>query len=96
MQIFVFARLHARPGMREQVRQAMFEVQLHTRVEPGCLEYGGFHSVRDPDEFYIHSRWIDRASFERHAALSHTMRFIETVEPLIDHEFKASLAEQLW
>ena len=96
MEIFVFARLHARAGMRDAVRQAMFEVQGPTREEPGCLSYGGFHSVRDPDEFYIHTRWQDRAAFDRHAELPHTIRFVETVEPLLDHPFRVTLAERLW
>jgi quinol monooxygenase YgiN len=96
VEIFVFARLHARPGKRSDVHQAMFEIQGPTRLEPGCLSYGAFHSVRDPDEFYIHSRWNDMAAFERHAALPHTVRFVEAVEPLLDHPFKVTLAEQLW
>jgi quinol monooxygenase YgiN len=96
MEIFVFARLHARPGKRNEVHQAMFDVQGPTREEPGCLGYGAFQSVRDPDEFYIHSRWKDMAAFERHVGLAHTVRFAERVEPLLDHPFKATLAEQLW
>ena len=96
MEVFVFARLHARPGMQSLVRQAMFEVQGPTRTEPGCLAYGAFRSVRDPDEFYIHSRWIDMAAFESHAQLAHTIRFVDAVEPLLDHPFKVTLAEQLW
>lgn len=95
-EIFVFARLHARLGTQDDVRQAMFEVQGPTRQEPGCLSYGAFRSVRDSGEFYIHSRWKDMAAFERHAALPHTMRFVEAVEPLLDHPFKATLSEQLW
>jgi quinol monooxygenase YgiN len=94
--IFVFARLHALPGKRSDVQQAMFDVQDPTRREPGCLSYGAYHSVRDPDEFYIHSRWSDMAAFERHAELPHTVRFVEVVEPLLDHAFRATLAEQLW
>ena len=81
--IFVFARLHARPGKQRAVHQAMFEVQGPTRQEPGCLNYGAFRSVRDPDEFYIHTHWKDMASFERHAELAHTVRFVEVVEPLL-------------
>jgi quinol monooxygenase YgiN len=96
MQIYVFARLRARPGRAAEVQQAMFEVQGPTRVEPGCLAYGGFRSIRDPDEFTIHSAWIDLESFERHAELPHTLRFLEAIEPLLDHPFKAILAEKLW
>ena len=96
MEVFVFARLHARPGKRSEVHQAMFEVQGPTRREPGCLSYGAFRSVRDPDEFYIHTRWKDMATFERHAELAHTVRFVDRVEPLLDHPFKVTLSEQLW
>lgn len=96
MEIFVFARLHARPGKRDDVQRAMFQVQGPTRREPGCLSYGAFHSVRDPDEFYIHSRWKDMEAFERHAELPHTTRFVESVEPILDHPFLVTLAEQLW
>jgi len=96
MEIFVFARLHARPGKREAVRQAMFEVQGPTRREPGCLAYGAFQSVRDADEFHIHSRWADMAAFERHAELPHAVRFVEVVEPILDHPFKATLSQRLW
>jgi quinol monooxygenase YgiN len=94
--IFLFARLHARPGKGREVLKAMFEVQGPTRQEPGCLNYGAFQSVRDPDEFYIHTCWRDLAAFERHAELSHTVRFVEDVEPLLDHPFKVTLSEQLW
>jgi quinol monooxygenase YgiN len=94
--VFVFARLHARPGQRSDIRQAMFEVQGPTRAEPGCLSYGAFQSLRDADEFYIHSRWQDTAAFERHALLPHTLRFVAAVEPLLDHPFAATVAQQLW
>ena len=74
----------------------MFEVQGPTRKEHGCLSYGAFQSVRDPDEFYIHTRWTDMAAFERHAELPHTVTFVAAVEPLLDHPFKVILSKQLW
>jgi quinol monooxygenase YgiN len=95
-QIFIFARLHARAGMRDEVRRAMFDVQGPTRLEPGCLSYGGFQSVSDPDEFYIHTHWRDLDAFEHHAELPHTVRFLETVAPLLDHRFMVTRARQLW
>lgn len=96
MEVVVLARLHARAGKRSEVQRAMHAVQGPTRAEPGCLAYGAFRSLRDPDEFYIHSRWQDMAAFERHADLPHTVRFLESIEPLLDHSFRASLLEQLW
>lgn len=77
------------------VRRAIYDVQDPTRNEPGCLDYNAYQSVRDQDEFYIHSRWRDMAAFEHHAGLPHTVRFIASVEPLIDHPLTVTLAEHL-
>jgi quinol monooxygenase YgiN len=95
VEVLLFARLHARPGMRSEVLQAILDVQGPTRAEPGCLGYGAFQSVRDPDEFYIHSRRQDPDAFDRHAGLEHTVRFVEVVEPLLDRPLKVSLCEPL-
>lgn len=95
MELFLFARFHARVGNQDAVRQAIHDVQGPTREEPGCLGYQAFQSVRDRDEFYIHSRWRDMAAFERHASLPHTVSFIARVEPLIDHPLHVTLSERL-
>jgi len=86
MELFIFARFHARPGQDEAVAAAIREVLPHSGAEPGCLSIGAFRSAQDPRLFYIHSRWVDEAAFEIHAELPHTVRFLERVQPLIDHE----------
>jgi len=95
MELHLFARFHARPGLADAVRRAIREVEGPTRAEPGCLAFAAFQSIRDPDELYIHSHWRDRAAFEVHASLPHTMHFMETVAPLLDHPFHATLAAPL-
>jgi quinol monooxygenase YgiN len=42
--------------------------------------------------FTFHSRWTDEAAFETHAGLPHTVRFVERMQPLIDHPFEATRA----
>ena len=96
MEIYVFARMHARPGMRQELYDAMYVVQGPTRKEIGCLGYGGFQSALDPDEFYIHSHWQDMVAFESHAQQPHTVMFVAAVEKLVDHPFKVTLGTKLW
>jgi quinol monooxygenase YgiN len=96
MEVFIFARLHAGPGKRDAVREAMWRIQGPTREEPGCLVYGAFQSLRDPDEFYIHTRWKDLRAFGAHVELPHTVRFVAEVEPLLDHPFNVTVAEKIW
>jgi quinol monooxygenase YgiN len=85
MELFIFARFHARLGHEGTVAQALLDVVSPSRNEPGCLTIHAFRSVRDPQLFYIHSRWKDEAALEHHAGLPHTVRFLERVGPLVDH-----------
>jgi len=90
MELTIFGRFHARPGQAEAVAQAIREVSGPTSAEPGCLAYQAYRSIQDADLFYIHSRWVDEAAFEAHAALPHTVRFLSVVGPLIDHPLSVS------
>ena len=93
--MFIFARFHARPGNEGAVAEALLDVLAPSREEPGCVSIHAFRSVRDPHLFYIHSRWMDGAAFDRHAGLPHTLRFVERVAPLIDHPLDVTRAEQI-
>ena len=95
MELFIFARFHARPGKENALRETLLEVHTPTRQEAGCLSHDVYHSVRDPQLFYIYSRWKDEAAFNTHVELPHTVRFVEQVEPLIDHSLEVTRAEQI-
>ncbi len=95
MELFIFARFHGLEGQEDAVAAALREVVGPTREEPGCREIEAYRSDIDPLLFYIHSRWIDEAAFERHAGLPHTVRFIERVRKLIDHELDVTRARPL-
>jgi quinol monooxygenase YgiN len=95
MELFIFARFHAREGHEATVAAVLREQVKGVREEPGCLAIHAYLSVRDPRLFYIHSRWMDEAAFEVHAELPRTVRFVERMETLIDHPFEATRAGQL-
>lgn len=95
MELFIFARFHARPGQEDGVAEALRDTVAPSRDEAGCLNIHAFRSIRDPRLFYIHSRWKDEAAFEHHAGLPHTVRFIERVQPLIDHPLDVARTERV-
>lgn len=95
MELFVFARFHAREGQEAAVRVALRTQVAFARTEPGCLMIGAYDSVRDQRLFYIHSRWTDEAAFSVHAKLPNTIRFVERLEALIDHPFDVTRAEAI-
>jgi quinol monooxygenase YgiN/GNAT superfamily N-acetyltransferase len=94
-ELFIFARFHAQQGRADDVASALRDVLAPTRSESGCLDIKIHHATLDPLLFYIHSRWVDEAAFERHAGLPHTARFIERVQKLIDHPLEVTRTRQI-
>ncbi len=86
MELVIFARFHARAGEEAAVEAAIREVIVPTSTEAGCIAINSYRSIRDERLFFIHSRWVDEAAFERHAGQPHTRRFIACVTELIDHD----------
>ena len=95
MELVIFARFHARPGQESAVADVLLDVVAPSREEPGCLGIDAFRSIRHRQLFYIHSRWKDEAAFEHHSGLPHTLRFVERVQPLIDHPLDVIRAERI-
>ncbi len=92
-QLFIFGRFHAREGCEDRLAEAVREVIIASRREAGCLGMHGFRSIRDPRLFYIHSRWVDEAAFDKHADLPHTVEFIRQVEQLTGHPLDVTRAQ---
>jgi quinol monooxygenase YgiN len=90
-----FARFHAREGRGDAVAALLRAQLVPVRAEPGCVAMEVFQARRDPRLFYLHSRWIDEAAFEIHAALPGTDRFIERIQSLIDHPFDSTRTRAL-
>jgi quinol monooxygenase YgiN len=95
MELYFFARFHAHKGKEVEAEKELLEVLAPSREEPGCLGIHAFRSVRDPRLFYIHSRWKNEEAFESHANMPHTVRFLERIEPLIDHPFDPARTEMI-
>jgi quinol monooxygenase YgiN len=93
LELFIFARFHARPGNERAVEETLRDVVGPSREEAGCLGIQAFRSIREPRLFYVHSRWVDEAAFDRHAGLPHTVQFVERVQALIDHPLEVTRAK---
>ena len=93
MELFIFARFHARAGNERAVEEALGDVLGPSREEAGCVSIHAFRSTRDARLFYIHSQWRNEVAFEYHADLPHTVRFTERMESLVDHPLDVTRAE---
>lgn len=87
MELIIFARFHAREGKEELVAAELRDAVARVSKEPGCLGIEVYRSVRDSRLFFLHSRWVNEAAFDKHAERPETNQFVDRVQPLIDHAF---------
>jgi len=92
---YVFVRLLARAGNENAVEKELREVMGPSREEQGCLSIHFFRSMRERRLFYIHSKWVDEAAFQKHAELPHTKRFLERVDPLLEQPREVARTEMI-
>jgi quinol monooxygenase YgiN len=78
-------RFEPLPGKEAEFREELLRVSGLSRAEAACLSMDVFESLREPPVFAVHSEWVDEASFERHASLPHTLRFLAAAETLLPH-----------
>lgn len=84
MEIHSFVRFHAAAGKENEVQEALRAVLAASREEADCLNIHAFRGTRDARIFYIHSRWRSEQAFDAHAALPHTVRFLQQMDQLTD------------
>jgi quinol monooxygenase YgiN len=85
IEITIFARFHALKGKEEAVASELRDAVTRVRTEPGCLGIEVYRSVRDPRLYWLHSRWVDEAPFDKHVERPETNQFVDRVQRLIDH-----------
>jgi quinol monooxygenase YgiN len=69
--ITVIARIKARPGMEERVRQELLKLLGPTRAEKGCINYDMHEAVDDPSSFLFHENWASEDDLQRHLQTPH-------------------------
>ena len=60
-------------GSRKDVLLKALEIE--TRKEPGCREFGFYRSISSDDSFLLLEDFEDQEAFERHMQLPHTKTF---------------------
>lgn len=64
--VFVTATMHAKPGMRDELRTKLLERAQHGRSEPGCIRFDVLTQTNDPDTFLLNEAWASDEAVDAH------------------------------
>src|SRR4051812_14714821 len=81
--IIVIARVRPRADRSDELLALLAEVEAASRLDDGCLNYGYFSSLTDPDGFIAVEEWRDTAALESHLRQPHVAKLIAALGDLL-------------
>ncbi|HOS94248.1 MAG TPA: putative quinol monooxygenase [Armatimonadota bacterium] len=89
------AVLKAKPGQEAAVTQALRDLAVPSKAEPGCVMYVPCRSKADPAKLVVIEEWADQAAFDAHAASPHFQAFLAKVGNALAGEPELEFVEVL-
>lgn len=80
----VIARMHAKPGKEQELRDALTALIEPTTKEKGCINYDLHQGTEDPGWFFFYENWESADDLDAHLAAPHLVEFAARLDELID------------
>jgi quinol monooxygenase YgiN len=78
--VSVVARLKAKAGQEEKVKQELFKLVEETRKEAGCLNYDLHVDTANPQVFVFYENWVSEMALANHLETPHILRLRSMAE----------------
>src|SRR5438046_9572794 len=92
--ITVIARIKAKPGLEDTVRQELFKLLAPTRSEKGCINYDMHQSCDDASLFRFHENWSSDEDLPSDLPAPHVKSVFEKSQNLLADRVDLSRCER--
>jgi quinol monooxygenase YgiN len=82
--VHVIARMRAKAGKEEALKQALSMLVAPSRRELSCFQYDLLQGIADSASFCFVERWDSEQGIDNHAASEHVKRATEQIADLVD------------
>ena len=86
-------RVRCEAENREKLIAELERMQTDSRKEEGCIRYGFFSAVEDPNSFVAVEEWADREALDRHFAEPHLREFAQRLGELVSERPEVAIHE---
>jgi len=81
--VTVVARIRAKSGKENEVRQVLLDLVAPTHAESGCLNYDLHQSADDPTDFLFYENWTHQEVLDEHLQTPHLKKFVQKADNLL-------------
>lgn len=93
--ITVVAKLKAKEGKEEALKQTLLLLVEPTRKEEGCINYDLHISDHDTGLFMFHENWESTMALSKHMSTPHFRDTLKVIEEMISEPMDVSLWEKI-
>lgn len=93
--VAVVARMKARPGLEETVRNELLALIGPTMMEAGCITYDLHQAAGDSAQFMFYEKWRSREDLDLHLGMPYLQSFLAKADTLLAEPVDISLWEML-
>jgi quinol monooxygenase YgiN len=93
--VTVLARIKAKEGMEEKVRQELLALVAPSRSEEACLNYDLHQSMDDKSLFMFYENWTSKEALDKHLMMPYLDAFDENTEEMLAEPVEITLWEMI-
>ena len=93
--VTVVARIRAKKGMEEIVKQELIALVSPTRSEKGCINYDLHRSVEDKSLFMFYENWVSKKALDEHLAMPHMQSHLKRANEILAGPPEITLWEKI-
>ena len=93
--ITVVARIKAKGGMEEAVRQELMSLISPSRADDGCINYDLHQATDDKSIFLFYENWSNKNNLDKHSKTPHFKSFFEKAESMLAEPIDITLWEMI-
>ena len=82
-EVILVARIRAKPGKHEQLKQELSSLVRQTQTEEGCKQFDLHQAQNDPHLFILWEQFTSQAAFDTHMEQPYTKAYFEEIKPAL-------------
>ena len=91
--LLVVGRVVCGPEKRDELVSICRKMQDDSRTEDGCIRYGFFSAIEDPNSFVAVEEWADREALDKHFAQPHLQEFAAKLLDVVSERPEVAIHE---
>lgn len=93
--VTVVARIRAKEGMEEKVKQEIMALVSPTRSEKGCINYDLHQSIENKSLFMLYENWVSKEDLDKHLAMPYMRSHMEKAREMLAGPAEIALWEKI-